>query len=401
MPPGVTVTSIAAGNIHSLAITSTGALYAWGHNEGNEFGDGTGTDSAVPLLMTRPAAFVTSEIGTYGSNNISIVERVSQTVSFASTAPTDAFPGSLDYHDTVAATSGLQPIDVSIDRRRPSVCASSDPVVSFLAEGTCTLDASQGGNAFYVAASAQQSMTVGPKPVGASTIAALTAGDAHTCALTTDGAVKCWGQNGAGALGDGRSGGTASPWSTVDVGGMGSDVAAISAGFNHTCSLTTQGAAWCWGESANGQLGNGAPFSFGSHPQPTPVPVSGLSSGVIAIAAGDAEHVRGHGRRCREVLGRERQRRGRRRHDQLDLFAGRCHRVVVGRRRDQSRPRPHVRADDGRRGEVLGFPGTLASSATERHRQVDAGRRRRVVVGRRRDQCRGLAIVRGRCRTVA
>ena len=116
-------------------------------------------------------------------------------------------------------------------------------------------------------------------------VAAVSAGDSHTCALTTAGGLKCWGTNLNGQLGDGRAMGIGSGSTTpVDVVGLTSGVAAVSAGHSHTCALTTAGGVKCWGFSGNGQLGNGT-SGFGSN-RPTPVDVVGLTSGVAAVSAG-------------------------------------------------------------------------------------------------------------------
>lgn len=107
----------------------------------------------------------------------------------------------------------------------------------------------------------------------------LAAGEYHTCALTTSGGVLCWGDNRSGQLGDGTT--VAKPMPTV-VTGLSSGVKAITAGWYHTCALTTSGGVLCWGRNSSGQLGDGTTLD-----KLTPTAVMGLSSGLQAIAAGE------------------------------------------------------------------------------------------------------------------
>lgn len=109
-------------------------------------------------------------------------------------------------------------------------------------------------------------------------VSAITAGQAHSCALMTNGGVKCWGWNVSGQLGNGTTINSLTP---ADVTGLTSGVSAIAAGYNHTCALTTTGGVKCWGWNVNGQLGDGTTID-----RLTPVDVIGLTSGVIAIAVG-------------------------------------------------------------------------------------------------------------------
>lgn len=108
-------------------------------------------------------------------------------------------------------------------------------------------------------------------------VTAVAAGERHTCALTTTGGVKCWGNNHDGELGDGTKKDRITP---VDVVGLTSGVTAITTGWRHVCALTTTGGIKCWGNNHDGQLGDGTEDGG-----LTPVDVSGLTSGVTAIAA--------------------------------------------------------------------------------------------------------------------
>jgi alpha-tubulin suppressor-like RCC1 family protein len=109
----------------------------------------------------------------------------------------------------------------------------------------------------------------------------ISANYAHSCAVVSGGA-KCWGDNAFGQLGNGSTNNHSSP---IDVFGLTTGVAAISAGQYFTCALTTAGGVKCWGDNAFGQLGDGSTTQ-----RIQPVDVTGLSSGVTAIAASEGGH---------------------------------------------------------------------------------------------------------------
>ena len=111
----------------------------------------------------------------------------------------------------------------------------------------------------------------------------LAAGLNHTCVIKL-GYVYCWGDNTDGQLGDGTTvDKTSMPTVPVKLadGSYLKNVVSVDAGFNQTCAVTTAGAMYCWGNNANGQLGDGTVVS-----KSVATPVSGLSSGVVGLASG-------------------------------------------------------------------------------------------------------------------
>lgn len=118
--------------------------------------------------------------------------------------------------------------------------------------------------------------------LSSSNVKSLAAGYAHTCAVTISGGVKCWGRNSSGQLGNNTTTNSSTP---VDVTGLTSGVKYVVAGSAHSCALLTTGAVKCWGYNTNGSLGNSS-----TENSSTPVDVTGLSSGVNYIFSNRGEH---------------------------------------------------------------------------------------------------------------
>ena len=119
----------------------------------------------------------------------------------------------------------------------------------------------------------------------ASGVATVSAGGSHSCAVTTEGAVKCWGDNSNGQLGDGSGGTDIFSATPVDVTGLASGVAELSTGQRHTCTATTAGVLKCWGSDST-DTGPGLSGNEGAN-RTVPLDVAGLTSGVAAVSSGD------------------------------------------------------------------------------------------------------------------
>jgi len=261
------VSAIAAGDSHTCALTSGGGVKCWGANYFGQLGEGTTTQRLTPVDVSGLASGV-----------IAIAAGDSHTCALTSGGGVKCW-GRNDYGQLGdgTTTQRLTPVDVSL-------LASG---VSAIAAGkyhTCALIA--GGWVMcwgYNAAGQLGDGTTTDRytPVDvllASGVSTIATGANHTCALTAGGGVKCWGWNGSGQLGDGTTTDRTTP---VDVSGLASGVSAIAAGGLHTCARTAGGGVKCWGRNAEGQLGDGTTTD-----RYTPVDVSGLASGVSAIAAG-------------------------------------------------------------------------------------------------------------------
>jgi alpha-tubulin suppressor-like RCC1 family protein len=129
--------------------------------------------------------------------------------------------------------------------------------------------------------------THSPSPldvVGVSDARAVTASSAHACALLAGGSAKCWGSSGSGQLGGGTpiGSGVYGPQTVLAP----EPLQQIAAGNSHSCAITVDGGAMCWGSNQAGQVGDGDRFQ--TSPRSSPVDVVGLSSGVLQIAPGGA-----------------------------------------------------------------------------------------------------------------
>jgi alpha-tubulin suppressor-like RCC1 family protein len=106
----------------------------------------------------------------------------------------------------------------------------------------------------------------------------LASGGEHTCAIRANGDVICWGSDSYGELGDGT---IAAFKGTVAVDNLAGNAKEVTTGISHSCALLTNGSVRCWGANTYGQLGTG-----GTTNATRPVTVAGLPRPAISVTAG-------------------------------------------------------------------------------------------------------------------
>jgi alpha-tubulin suppressor-like RCC1 family protein len=264
-----TYSSVATGAYHTCGISTGGAAYCWGFNNDGQLGD---ADTAQRVNATP----------------------VQGNVAFASLVAGYAFTCGLTAGGSPycwGSNSNGQLGDGSTTNHGAPNQLPNGVTFTSLAAGffhTCGLTSAGAAYCWGANANGQlgDSTTVQrPTPVpvqGGLTFTSLTAGALHTCGLATSGAAYCWGDNTDGQLGDSTLDQSIVPVAVVGGHVFKTITAGLSAGFDRTCGLTTDGAAYCWGDNTYGQLGTGD-----STQRIAPTPVQGglvfasLSAGAV------------------------------------------------------------------------------------------------------------------------
>lgn len=264
------VSAIQAGGNHTCALTTGGGVKCWGHNGFGQLGDKTGIQRTTPVNVFNLTSGVTA-IAVGGNHTCALV-------SGGVKCWGDNAYGQLGDSTN---TQRLEPVNVTdLSSGVLAIAAGVSHTCALVTGGAVKC----WGFNFY-GQLGDNSTTNRNAPVAVSGLSsgidALDAGGGHTCALTTGGGVKCWGYNLFGQLGDTS---TINRLVPVDVDTLGSGVDIISTGGNHTCAITSGGGARCWGQNEYGQLGDNSTTN-----RTSPVDVSNLTSGVDLIAAG-GEH---------------------------------------------------------------------------------------------------------------
>lgn len=244
---GLTFAAVSAGASHTCGLTTNGVAYCWGRNDFGELGDGTTlTSRTSPVLVVGGLTFAAVSAG--GSRHTCGVTTSGEAYCWG-----DNSKGQLG---DATLTARPNPVPVSGGRTYAAVSAGASHTCGVTTSGEAYC---WGRNDFgQLGDGAATDPRTSPVPVsGGFTFATVSPGDLHSCGVTTSGAAHCWGLGDFGQLGDGMT--TASRPSPVSVAGE-LTFGPVSAGGqdfvrSHTCGVITSRAAYCWGSNADGQLG--------------------------------------------------------------------------------------------------------------------------------------------------
>ena len=204
---GKTIVQIAAGADHSLALDSDGALYAWGSNAYGQLGNGTTTNSSVPIAVKiagTPLAGKTIVQIAAGANHNMVL-----------TSDGTVYAWGWNYHGQLGNNTKT----------------NSNTIVAVQTIGT---------------------------PLAGKTIVQIAAGQGHSLALTDDGRVYTWGRNNTGQLGNNATTDAMLPVAVTVTGTPMSNktIIEIASGARHSLAIDSSGKVYAWGHNGSGQLGN-------------------------------------------------------------------------------------------------------------------------------------------------
>ncbi|MDQ6811338.1 MAG: IPT/TIG domain-containing protein [Actinomycetota bacterium] len=280
-----TVTAIAGGTEHSIALLSSGKVMAWGDNQWGELGDGTPT--GPELCGPNPCSRKPVEVK--GLSGVTAIAAGSGfNVALLESGKVMAWGrGEQGQLGNGATTNKETPVEVSGLTEAAAISSGYGHTLALLKAGTVkawgyNLNGELGvgtttgpGKCTGVPCSSTPvavcaAGAIGPCPTGPylAEVSAIAAGELHGLALHTSGTVAAWGENEGGQLGNGTQKLSTVPVAVSELSGATS----IAAGGSDSMVRLSSGTLMDWGENQYGQLGDGTTAL-----RTRPVPVCGLS----------------------------------------------------------------------------------------------------------------------------
>lgn len=262
-------TAVTTGGQHTCAIAESGAAYCWGRGVDGELGHGAKENRTEPVRVAGGLRFKDISAGEAHTCGLTVEGRAY------------CWGWSAFYQlGNPQAPSDREPVPVTSDLTFTAISAG--------AHHTCALSSESrvycwGNNKWGQNGDGTVNTTIEPSEVqGNLRAVAISAGAWHSCAITATGVLYCWGRNDLGQVGGGSNEMIVAAPTPVRTSLR---FSAVDAGNTHTCAISRQNRAYCWGSNEYGEIGDGAPFREGLAGPATPTAVMLLPE-VTHISAG-------------------------------------------------------------------------------------------------------------------
>ncbi|MGX7671088.1 RCC1-like domain-containing protein [Plantactinospora sp. DSM 117369] len=251
MPSEITTTAVAAGFAHSLALTSTGQVYAWGWNSEGQLGTGApGGNSSTPAPVQLPTGTTVTDIAAHGDHSLALTS-TGQVLAWGDNSQGQLGDGTTTDRHTAT------PVSLPAGTTVTDIGAGSFHSLAIISTGQAL---AWGRNAEGQLGRGTVVPEVNPVPAAVwlppgVTVTKIEGGYYSSYAITFQGRALAWGYNFFGDLGSGTDGAALTPvWVALPAGVTVTD---LDAGRHHALALTSTGRTLGWGENNHGQLGNG------------------------------------------------------------------------------------------------------------------------------------------------
>ena len=263
---GKKIISISAGEGHTVAIDEEGKAYTWGFNYYGQLGDGTTTNSVLPICISD------KENELKGKKIISISAGVVHTVAIDEEGKAYTW-GDNDFGQLGDGTAIVAPIHIYsaepiclTDKENELKRMKTVKVVTENTENTEVISLAESGKIYIWEIGDETAIYALPKCISdedtelkGKRIVDISAGYGYAVALDEEGKVYTWGNNEYGQLGDGTTTNSSLPicLSNKENELKGKKIISISAGGGHTVAIDEEGKVYTWGFNYYGQLGDG------------------------------------------------------------------------------------------------------------------------------------------------
>ena len=295
---------VSAGAIHTCAVTPSENLRCWGGNNDGQLGyghtDRIGDNETPASEGDVPVGGLVTQVSTGGQFTSHVEGTVAHTCALMKTGKVRCWgnnnSGQLGHGNTTnigdiqtPESAGDVPLLLGLGESVTQVCVGGRHSCALLTNDDVLC---WGGNQFGQLGNGNTD-NIGDDELPSVTasvggdVSQISCGENHTCALLTNGKVRCWGQGSNGKLGyaDVSNIGDTEPPSSVGDIDIGGEAIQVAAGADHTCVILTNGDVRCWGRGSNGALGYGNQVTVGDNESPSsagPVSLPGSASFISA-----------------------------------------------------------------------------------------------------------------------